>query len=382
MCLSWLWLALLSSEEDLTLALSTTVAEKMFLKRRCVDGSKQQVESSVAGEEEEERSSSERISVLDLPELALECILTRLPATSLAHMAGVCQELRKRCCSDHLWQHLFQQKWSRIAGPSAFREWQQHLKSQAEEMAGAAAADRSAAARFFWGWPLSCLWPFSWLQHLQHGQQQPATTRLPPPDSLMAWYWALESGTFWFPAQVYNREVLVLFRLLSFWEQFPRVLAATCSLATTRRKIGTFILGAVATFSPLALSSFWTIPFLICSKAVMLLSSTYISSKKDGFLMRMASDNTLMRWWWWWWWRWHHMRFICRQLAAARSSTLLHHLNCFLNVSHLLCKCLQGVVCCGVLSTISQKSEPPSQNWILWDNVSLHQCGALLHGLL
>jgi len=23
----------------------------------------------------------------------------------------------------------------------------------------------------------------------------------------MAWYWALESGTFWFPAQVYNREV-------------------------------------------------------------------------------------------------------------------------------------------------------------------------------
>ncbi|KAH9537450.1 hypothetical protein CY35_16G053400 [Sphagnum magellanicum] len=206
MSLSWLWLALLSSEEDLTLALSTTVAEKMFLKRRCVDGCKQQVESSVAVEEEEERSSSERISVLDLPELALEGILTRLPATSLAHMAGVCQELRKRCCSDHLWQHLFQQKWSRIAGPSAFREWQQHLKSQAEEMAGAAAADRSAAARFFWGWPLSCLWPFSWLQHLQHGQQQPATTRLPPLDSLMAWYWALESGTFWFPAQVYNRE--------------------------------------------------------------------------------------------------------------------------------------------------------------------------------
>jgi hypothetical protein len=295
MSLSWLWLALLSSEEDLTFALSTTVGEKMFLKRRCVDGSKQQVESSVAVAEEEERSFSECISVLDLPELALEGILTRLPATSLAHMAGVCQELRKRCCSDHLWQHLFQQKWSRIAGPSAFREWQQHLKSQAEEMGGAAAADRSAAARFFWGWPLSCLWPFSWLQHLQHGQQQPATTRLPPPDSLMAWYWALESGTFWFPAQVYNREVLVLFHLLSFREQFPCVLPTMCSLATTGRKIGTLILGAVVTFSPLALSSFWTIPFLICSKGVMLLSSTYISSKKDGFLMRMASDNTLMR---------------------------------------------------------------------------------------
>jgi hypothetical protein len=153
----------------------------MFLKRRCI-GSKQ-VESM-----EESAAECCCMSLLDLPELALEGILARLPAVSLAHMACVCQELRKRCRSNHLWEHLFQQKWAHIAGPSAFREWQRHLSSQAEMGGATTVVDR--------------LWPFSWL-NLQG--EEPATN--PPLDSLMAWYWALESGTFWFPAQVYNREV-------------------------------------------------------------------------------------------------------------------------------------------------------------------------------
>ncbi len=169
----------------------------MFLKRRCI-GSKQ-VESM-----EESAAECCYMSLLDLPELALEGILARLPAVSLAHMACVCQELRKRCRSNHLWEHLFQQKWARIAGPSAFREWQRHLSSQAEIGGATTVVDRSSSSsmRGLWGWPLSCLWPFSWL-NLQG--EEPATN--PPLNSLMAWYWALESGTFWFPAQVYNREV-------------------------------------------------------------------------------------------------------------------------------------------------------------------------------
>ncbi|CAM6062547.1 unnamed protein product [Sphagnum tenellum] len=168
----------------------------MFLKRRCI-GSKQ-VESM-----EESAAECCCMSLLDLPELALEGILARLPAVSLAHMACVCQELRKRCRSNYLWEHLFQQKWARIAGPSAFREWQRHLSSQAEMGGATTVVDRSSSSsmRGLWGWPLSCLWPFSWL-NLQG--EEPATN--PPLNSLMAWYWALESGTFWFPAQVYNRE--------------------------------------------------------------------------------------------------------------------------------------------------------------------------------
>lgn len=157
----------------------------MFLKRRCVSKKVENVEDM-----------ADCMSVLDLPELALEGILARLPAASLRHMAGVCQELRKRCQSDHLWQHLFESKWARIVGPSAFREWQRHLIAQAEQ---GPVVERPARP---WGWPLSCLWPFSWL----NVPSQP-TSVTPPPNSLMAWYWALESGSFWFPAQVYNREV-------------------------------------------------------------------------------------------------------------------------------------------------------------------------------
>uniref|UniRef100_A0A7I4B8Y0 F-box domain-containing protein n=1 Tax=Physcomitrium patens TaxID=3218 RepID=A0A7I4B8Y0_PHYPA len=150
----------------------------MFEKRRC--------------------SKSEELkcmSVLDLPELALEEILGRLPPASLCQMAAVCHHLRKRCRSDHLWQSLFERKWARVVGSSAFQEWQRQLILQAEQ--GPPAAECPPRV---WGWPLSCLWPFKWLNL----QGQPSA--IPPPDSLMAWYWALESGSFWFPAQVYNRE--------------------------------------------------------------------------------------------------------------------------------------------------------------------------------
>ncbi|CAK9212697.1 unnamed protein product [Sphagnum troendelagicum] len=60
----------------------TVVAEKMFFKRRCIGGGSKQVESV--------EEISECMSVLDLPELALEGILVRLPAASLVHMAVVC----------------------------------------------------------------------------------------------------------------------------------------------------------------------------------------------------------------------------------------------------------------------------------------------------
>lgn len=191
MSLMSVWLALLSpgsssSAEDDTDSSSSSKwgLGAMFCKRRCL---KNKVE--------EDDFSTDCMSVLDLPELALEGILGRLPPSSLCQMAGVCQELRKRCKSDHLWQSLFQEKWVGIVGPSAFQEWQRQLIEQAEQGAAVEKAPR------LWGWPLSCLWPFTWLNL----QGPPASS--PPPDSLMAWYWALESGSFWFPAQVYNREV-------------------------------------------------------------------------------------------------------------------------------------------------------------------------------
>jgi hypothetical protein len=90
----------------------------------CIGGGSKQVESV--------EEISECMFVLDLPELALEGILVRLPAASLVHMVVVCQDLRKRCRTDHLWQHLFHQKWVRIAGRSGFREWQQHFTTSSQ----------------------------------------------------------------------------------------------------------------------------------------------------------------------------------------------------------------------------------------------------------
>ncbi|KAI4382150.1 hypothetical protein MLD38_008149 [Melastoma candidum] len=51
--------------------------------------------ASIRVETVREQTTQEEASVLDLPELALECILERLPPTGLFNMAGVCRSLRR-----------------------------------------------------------------------------------------------------------------------------------------------------------------------------------------------------------------------------------------------------------------------------------------------
>ncbi|CAM6095830.1 unnamed protein product [Calypogeia fissa] len=185
------WLAFVSSEFLLELLNGGSLFRSwgaMFLKRRCV-------------KKVENVEDRRELSVLDLPELAIEGILSNLPATTLCQMAGVCKEFRKRCRSDHLWKSLFHEKWGSVAGPAAFREWQRVV---AQKTATGLTPTEKNVARL-WGWPLSCLWPFSWFSLQENTNSKPSTCGLPP-DSLMAWYWALESGSFWFPAQIYNRE--------------------------------------------------------------------------------------------------------------------------------------------------------------------------------
>lgn len=161
------------------------VYASMGLKRKCV----QRVENV-----EEVKG----FSILDLPELALEGILSRLSPASLCNMAGVCTDLRERCRSNYLWDPRLKAKWGKVIGPAAYREWQRTVAMHKET----AMLDGCKAN----GWlrSLSCIWQFSWLR------LQPEINREgksgPPCDSVMAWYLALESGKFWFPAQVYNRE--------------------------------------------------------------------------------------------------------------------------------------------------------------------------------
>ena len=164
---------------------------KMSSKRKCASGVENVVESV-------------EVSVLDLPDLALECILAKLPPAELCNMASVCSSLRDLCRSDYMWERHMREKWGRVIGQAARREWECYLASR-RSSSGAGAGD-SKGKRKRWMGSLSCVWPLSWIK-----SRIDSCSRLRcslPDDSIVSWYLALESGKFWFPAQVYNREVL------------------------------------------------------------------------------------------------------------------------------------------------------------------------------
>ncbi|KAK9169789.1 hypothetical protein Syun_001929 [Stephania yunnanensis] len=140
----------------------------------------------------------EEMSLLDMPELALECILGKLPPSALCNMAGVCRSLRERCRSDHLWERHMKEKWGRVIGHAAdqVRE-SQIIASRKHDL-----LDQSKQKGLV---PyLSRVWPFSWVKTKLYGCTKPRSSL--PADSKISWYLSLEAGKFWFPAQVYNRE--------------------------------------------------------------------------------------------------------------------------------------------------------------------------------
>ncbi|XP_002968595.2 F-box protein At2g26850 [Selaginella moellendorffii] len=157
--------------------------------------------------------SSSSTSILDLPDLALDDILSRLPADSLLRLGGVCQELRQRCKSGHFWESLVYEKWGEIAGPGAYREWCRNPVLESSPRKGRTAqeiAAKNACERPNCGWKLlwpsiaaACLWPLSVARERLMALRSKAPR---PSDSLMAWYWALETGNLWFRGQVFNRE--------------------------------------------------------------------------------------------------------------------------------------------------------------------------------
>ncbi|KAK4278855.1 hypothetical protein QN277_016640 [Acacia crassicarpa] len=144
------------------------------------------------------------LSVLDLPDLVLECILERLSPPALCKMAGVCRSLRERCVGDYFWEKHMKQKWGRVIGPAAYRQWQCHIASKRDDVVTLIKAKERGLLRFL---PFS-LWPFSWIRSLKVASNNSSSKQQSslPTHSVMAWYLAVESGSFWFPAQVYNRE--------------------------------------------------------------------------------------------------------------------------------------------------------------------------------
>jgi hypothetical protein len=99
------------------------------------------------------------------------------------------------------------QKWGRVIGPVAYREWKWYVASK-RSIGSLRRGKQSSLIKF-----MSLRWPFSWMRmtvDAVYNNSAKKQSSYLPPDSFMTWYLALENGNFWFPAQVYNREVIPL----------------------------------------------------------------------------------------------------------------------------------------------------------------------------
>lgn len=149
---------------------------------------------------DEEDNKRER-SLLDLPELVIESILEKLPPSGLCRMGAVCSSLRERCKSDHLWEKHLNNKWGRLIGDSAYKEWHLYVVSKKREIL----INQTKQAGFFK--TLFAFWPFS--SKLDKPATDTDSSFSLPYDSKIALYVSLQTGQFSFPAQVYNREVTI-----------------------------------------------------------------------------------------------------------------------------------------------------------------------------
>lgn len=160
------------------------------------------MKSDVKSKLEKVVEKEEDICLLDLPDLTLECIFERLTPDGLCSMAAVCSSLREKCGSDHLWEKHMKQKWGGLIGSAAYKEWQCYIASRNK----ASLLMNSRKKRDFRG-------KFSTIRQLllnrsKGNEDDRRVGDASAMSSVMDWFLSLESGKFWFPAQVFNREVV------------------------------------------------------------------------------------------------------------------------------------------------------------------------------
>lgn len=148
---------------------------------------------------EENGEKGDKVCLLDLPDLPLECILEHLSPSELTNVAAVCTSLRDRCLSDYLWEKHMERKWGNVFSDAAYRQWKVHVASR-DRLKISNQHKQKGMFDFLHGFH-----PFLWIKS-KSGKARQSRTSLPD-DSVFALYLSLESGKFWFPAQVYNREV-------------------------------------------------------------------------------------------------------------------------------------------------------------------------------
>lgn len=188
-----------SLEKNETKLVSTSFCWKLLsflasrLRKRSMSLKKKVLVSKVENGEEEGK-----VCLLDLPDLPLECILEHLSPDELCNVATVCKSLRHRCKSDYLWEKHLKRKWSRVFGDAAYRQWKLHVAACREKERASFQHNQKKLLAFFHGFL-----PFLGSKSKSENGRSSTTD-----DSIASLYVALENGSFWFPAQVYNREVI------------------------------------------------------------------------------------------------------------------------------------------------------------------------------
>ena len=131
--------------------------------------------------------------------------LEKLEPDGLCKMACVCSYLRDMCLSDHLWEDHMKKRWGRVIGDVAYKEWQSHIASKKQSNYFLDGENRRGLLGY-----LCKLWPVILLKSssITYGDSKKIKLSSQPPiDSIVSCYRALQTGKFWFPAQVFNREV-------------------------------------------------------------------------------------------------------------------------------------------------------------------------------
>ncbi|KAK7344866.1 hypothetical protein VNO77_15049 [Canavalia gladiata] len=173
-----------------------------------------------------EKSSEEgrNYTLLDFHESILEFILKRLSSIELCAMSEVCTSSRDICQSDHFWENHLKQKWGKVIGDAAYKEWQWHITA-AKEGNFLNQRTNGSLGSFTGAWPNLCLGSYLEDSRLLLGQRSN--------NFLKSLYLSLESGTFWFPAQIYENSArgLMVHSALIRYDSESNTFGARCQTA-------------------------------------------------------------------------------------------------------------------------------------------------------
>ncbi|XP_029130270.1 F-box protein At2g32560 [Cajanus cajan] len=136
--------------------------------------------------------------LLDLPESTLDFILKLLSPIDLCKMSKVCVSLKGRCQSDDFWKTNIKEKWGRVIGEAVYKEWEWHITiAKQGNLLNQRTNNQIGSLGSFNGvWPNLHLRSYLEDHKVLNGQRSN--------NFFMSLYFSLDSGIFWFPAQVYK----------------------------------------------------------------------------------------------------------------------------------------------------------------------------------